>query len=206
MGNIMKLTLFSFCFILGAFSISCEKNKGSSNYSIPGEIPHPKPVQQAHNSAPVDSEGKGEFNTEAYHLGVNPNSAAHSDTAVDHQNPTNDQYGEVASRRETSPDGESNLASAPRVESPLENSNVPAFLARKCGSENEGEMGFNAKERKAYFCDGSAWVVAPGQHTNVKQALSKLDMKHVKDDSFLCLKSKEGAYRCMKGESFRMAH
>lgn len=202
----MKSILFSFYLILGAFSFSCEKNKGPSTYATPGEIPHLNPVQQTVHSAPVETERKGEFNTESYHLGVNQNSASHAEMAVDHANPANDQDGQIASRHENTPDGESDLTSSPRAEYPLANSNVPAFLARKCGSENEGEMGFNAKERKAYFCDGSAWVVTPGLHSNVKQALSKLDMKHVKGESFLCLKSKEGSYRCMKGESFRMSH
>jgi hypothetical protein len=81
----------------------------------------------------------------------------------------------------------------------------PAFLARECSSQNEGEMGFNAKEKRAYFCNGSQWVKLSKKLLK-DQNISGVNLETIHDQSFLCQKSEAGGFRCMKAATYKMAH
>ena len=201
----MKRISVSFYILLGAFSSACEKNKAQSDFSVSGEFPHSKTAQQ-NLATDHREEVKENLNSASEHLGFDSNAPAHSEVAETHQIEPNVQDPEVASQHESNTGNESDLTSASVAEAKPAGPRQPAFLARKCDEQNEGEMGFNAKEHKAYFCNGSSWVGVKGYQRNFQQALTKLDMNHVKGDSFLCVKSKEGAFRCMRGESFKNAH
>jgi hypothetical protein len=204
----MKRISLSFYILLAAFSSACEKNKTQSDFSVSGEFPHSKTAQQNLATDHREEEVKENLSSSSEHLGFDSNAPAHSEVAEAHLNEPKVQSPEVASQHESSAGNESDLTSASAAEAAPAPAGPkqPAFLARKCDEQNEGEMGFNAKEHKAYFCNGSSWVGVKGFQRNFQKALTKLDINHVKGDSFLCLKSKEGSFRCMKGESFKNAH
>jgi hypothetical protein len=112
--------------------------------------------------------------------------------------------------------GEANLAEESSTPSdvPAENMHknsgrsprdLPAFLARDCSAQNEGEMGFNAKEKRAYYCNGSQWVKLSKKLLK-EQSISGLNLENMNDQSFLCQKSSTGGFRCMKATTFKNAH
>ncbi len=81
----------------------------------------------------------------------------------------------------------------------------PAFLARECASQNEGEMGFNSREKRAYFCNGSQWVRLSKKFLK-DQRISGVNLETMHDKSFLCQKSETGGFRCMKAATYKNAH
>ncbi len=86
-----------------------------------------------------------------------------------------------------------------------EDKEKPAFLARACSSQNEGEMGFNAKEKRAYFCNGNLWVRLSKKFLK-DQHISGVNLEDVDDKSFLCQKSAAGGFLCMKATTYKNAH
>ncbi|MEI8025548.1 MAG: hypothetical protein WCI18_04285 [Pseudomonadota bacterium] len=86
-----------------------------------------------------------------------------------------------------------------------EDKEKPAFLARECSSQNEGEMGFNAKEKRAYFCNGNQWVRLSRKLLK-DQNVSGVNLENMHDKSFLCQKSATGGFLCMKATTYKNAH
>lgn len=126
-------------------------------------------------------------------------------------------HGLDSASSESAPSEEANLVdgSGASVEADSENlpastmvrsqKSQPAFLARDCSHQNEGEMGFNAKEKRAYYCNGSQWVKLSKKFLK-EQSISGVNLENINDQSFLCQKSISGGFRCMKGTTYKNAH